>query len=259
VELATAGTILAALDHGDLQQVERQLGLLAEHGRTATLLHPHEVVSLEPAVTHRITGGALLPDDLSVDPRAVVAALLARIPVVPTTEHRADLTVLATGARLPEPYAHLVRGVRGEIIRARLRDGAPIHTIRGWVRGEPIYVVPRSNGEIVIGATSEEHTESPTVTVGGVGRLLAAARELVPALDRAEFVEAIARDRPASADHLPLIGPAGAGEAVILATGLYRHGVLLAPLTAQLVADCVETGVVDPALDPRRIPKEVSA
>lgn len=253
VTLATTGTILAARDHGDLQQVERQLALLSEHGRAADLLDAREVLSLEPAVTHRVAGGALLPDDLSVDPRAVVAALLARIPVVSAHDEPADVTVLATGASLPGPYAHLVRGVRGEIVRARLADGAPTHTVRGWVRGEPVYVVPRPHGEIVIGATSEEHAAPAIATVGGVGRLLEAARELVPALDRAEFVEAIARDRPASPDHLPLIGPATDDTSVVLATGLYRHGMLLAPLAAQLVADFIETGATDPRLDPRRV------
>lgn len=259
VDLETTGTVLAARDHGDLQQVERQLELLAEHGRGATMLGPREVVSREPALTHRVVGGAELPEDLSVDPRAVVAALLRRIPVVPAHDAAADLTVLATGARLPAPYRHLVRGVRGEIVRARLVDGAPTHTIRGWVRGEPVYVVPRPNGEVVIGATSEEHAEPPAVTVGGVGRLLESARELVPALDRAEFLEAIARDRPASPDHMPLVGPTGNDDSVVLATGLYRHGVLLAPLTAHLVAAYVETGAVDPALDPRRLGAGVPA
>lgn len=253
VPLQTTGTVLAARDHGDLQQVERQLALLADQGRPADLLGPGEVTALEPAITHRVAGGALLPDDHAVDPRAVVAALLARIPVVASTDETGDATVLATGSRLPEPYAQLVRGVRGEVVRARLVDGAPAHTIRGCVRGEPVYIVPRPGGEIVIGATSEEHAAPPIATVGGVGRLLEAARELVPALDRAEFIEAIARDRPASPDHLPLIGPAGDNRSVVLAAGLYRHGVLLAPLAAQLVADHLETGAVEPTLDPRRI------
>jgi glycine oxidase len=259
VPLHTAGTVLTARDHGDLQQVERQLALLAARGRAVDLLGPREVTTLEPALTHRVAGGAFLPDDRSVDPRAVVAALLDRTPVVSETDIAADVTVLATGARLPEPYTHLVRGVRGEIVRARLTTWGPVRTVRGWVRGEPIYVVPRSDGEIVIGATSEEHAQAPVVTVGGVGRLLEAARELVPALDRAEFIEAIARDRPASPDHVPLIGPVDDTGAVVLAAGLYRHGVLLAPLTAQLVADCIESGATEPPVDPRRVRMEATA
>jgi glycine oxidase len=259
VAIQTAGTLLAARDHGDLQQVERQLALLAARGRAVDLLSPREVTELEPALTHRVAGGALLPDDHSVDPRAVLAALLDRVPVVAETDGDADVTVFATGARLPEPYSHLVRGVRGEIVRARLATGAPSRTVRGWVRGEPIYVLARPGGEVVIGATSEEHGEAPVATVGGVGRLLDAARELVPALDRAEFVEATARDRPASPDHLPLIGPVDDDASVVLATGLYRHGVLLAPLAAQRIADFFETGGVDPTLDPRRLASGVPA
>jgi glycine oxidase len=144
----------------------------------------------------------------------------------------------------------MVRGVRGEILRLR-SDDPPPRTIRGWVHGVPIYVVPRASGEVVVGATSEEHDAPPVVTAGGVLRLLAAARELWSALDRAELGEATARDRPGTPDNLPLVGPTGDG--VVLAAGHYRHGVLLAPLTARLVADHLETGAVDPALDPRRL------
>ena len=144
--------------------------------------------------------------------------------------------------------------MRGEIVRAR-GGSLPGHTIRGWVHGDPVYIVPRASGEVVIGATSEEHDAEPLVTVGGVARLLLAARELVPGLDRAEFVEAIARDRPGTPDNLPLVGPSGV-DGVVLAAGHFRHGVLLAPLTARLVADHLETGYVEPALDPRRLSRE---
>jgi glycine oxidase len=187
----------------------------------------------------------------------VLAALLARTPVVAESTAPCDVTVVATGARLPEPFAHLVRGVRGEIVRAR-GDSLPVQTVRGWVHGDPVYVVPRASGEVVIGATSEEHDTEAVVTVGGVARLLLAARELVPGLDRAEFSEAIARDRPGTADNLPLVGPSEV-DGVVLAAGHFRHGVLLAPLTAQLVADHLETGYVEPALDPRRMARERSS
>jgi len=236
MSLHPGGTLLVGYDAGDRQQVERQVALLRKHGA---------------AVEERSDGSALLPDESSVDPRAVVARLLARVPVAaadPGGGH--DLTVLATGTSLPAPYHRLVRGVRGEILRLR-SDDPPTRTVRGWVQGEPVYLVPRESGEVVVGATSEEHDGPPIVTAGGVRRLLTAARALWPALDRAELVEAVARDRPGTADNLPLVGPAGAG--VLLAAGHYRHGVLLAPLTARLVADHLETGVVDPALDPRRL------
>ncbi len=238
VPLRTDGTLLVGYDAGDRQQVARQVTLLKEHG----------------ASVEQSRDGAFLPDEASVDPRAVVAALVARVPVVAADQGIAhEVTVLATGSVLPAPYGSLVRGVRGEIVRVR-SDDPPGTTVRGWVQGEPLYLVPRGSGEVVVGATSEEHDAPPVVTAGGVRRLLAAARLLWPALDRAQLVEAIARDRPGTPDNLPLVGPIGHGaDGTVLAAGHHRHGVLLAPLTAQLVADHLETGAVDPAVDPRRL------
>lgn len=289
VPLRATGTLLVGLDHGDLQEVERQAAVLGSLGRSVDLLDARAVRAAEPGLG-RAAGGALLADDHAVDPRAVVTALRGRVPVLPSEPAGApppDVVVLATGARLPAPYDGLVRGVRGEILRVR-SDDPPGRVVRGWVRGEPVYLVPRpavvsgttrepgaSTGvEVVVGATSEEHDAPPVVTVGGVGRLLDAARAIWPAIERAELVEACARDRPATPDHLPLVGAAPEAHAaaesppdsrsdsppdtpaaprVVLAAGHFRHGVLLAPLTAALVADHLETGRVEPALDPARL------
>lgn len=251
VPLHTAGTLLVGRDAGDLQDVHRQVDLLGRHGARAVPLDGGEVRRREPSLSRRVPGGALLPDDHSVDPRAVVAALLRRVAVVPTPSGAADVTVVATGATLPAPWSAVVRGVRGEIVRART-DDPPTHVVRGWVRGVPVYVVPRADGEVVIGATSEEHDAPPVPTVGGVARLLEAARELVPGLDRAELTEVLARDRPGTRDNLPLVGPT-TDPSVLLAAGHFRHGVLLAPLTAQLLADHLDHGRVEPALDPHRL------
>jgi glycine oxidase len=261
VPLHATGTVLAAADAGDLQEIDRQMALLATAGVRAQELSRRELLALEPGLG-RVTGGALLPDDHSVDPRAVVAALLERVEVQPEqSATTVDVTVLATGARLPEPFASLVRPVRGEILRLRVAEAdLPRHTVRGLVHGDPVYVVPREGGEVVVGATSEEHDSAPVPTAEGVFRLLESARELMPALDRAEFVEAVARDRPGTPDNLPLIGPSGVGG-VLLAAGHYRHGVLLAPLTAQLIADAVDgsdAGRTDAAIDPRRLISERS-
>ena len=254
VPLQRAGTILVGSDHGDLQQVERQCALLAARGHDVALLDRRAVREHEPALGPAVVGGAELADEPSIDPRAVLTALLSRVPVVAQAVGSCDATVIATGARLPEPFTSLVRGVRGEIVRVR-GGNPPARTVRGWVRGEPVYVVPRPSGEVVIGATSEEHDAAPVPTVGGVLRLLQAAHELLPGLDGAEVVEVSARDRPGTADNLPLVGPAGA-EGVFLAAGHFRHGVLLAPLTARLIADQLEGGPAEPALDPRRFATE---
>ena len=259
VPLRGGGTLLVGVDHGDRQQVRRQADLLTSLGRTPTVLTGPKLRRTEPGLTTAVGDGLLLPQELSVDPRAVLAALRAEVPVRPRpTTDRVDATVIATGARLPAPWTDLVRGVRGEIVRVRHPD-PPRHTVRGWVHGEPVYLVPRDDGEIVVGATSEEHDGPPVVTVAGVARLLAAARTLWPGLDRAELVETLARDRPCTADNLPLIGPAPGRSPVelpgpvLLAAGHHRHGVLLAPLTAHLIADHLEHGMVEDVVDPRRL------
>lgn len=252
--LHTAGTLVVGSDHGDLQHVERQCRLLSDRGVDVAVLGRRDLRRREPMLGPRVAGGAWLRDDHSVDPRGVLAALLTRARLVTEASAPCDVTVVATGARLPAPFGHLVRGVRGEIVRAR-SETLPDHTVRGWVHGEPVYVVPRTSGEVVIGATTEEHDSRPVATIGGVARLLQAARELVPGLDVAELTEAIARDRPGTADNLPLVGPSGQ-DGVLLAAGHFRHGVLLAPLTAHLVAEHLETGHVEPALDPRRLARD---
>lgn len=252
VSLHDCGTLLVGHDAADRQDVQRQVEVLARLGVGTDLLGPAQVRRLEPGLG-RVSGGARV-EDRSVDPRAVVAALLRRLAGrVHDREPRAtaDAVVLATGARLPEPWTALVRGVRGEVVRLRTPD-APRHVVRGWVAGDPVYVVPRADGEVVVGATVEEHDEPPVPTAGGVLRLLRAARVLLPALDRAEVLACAARDRPATRDHLPLIGPTH-DPRTWLAAGHFRHGVLLAPLTARLLADALEGADPDPTVDPRRL------
>ena len=262
VSVHTRGTLLVGHDAADLQDVTRQAEFLAGLGRTPRPLDRAALREWEPGLG-RVAGGYLLRDDRAVDPRAVVAALGARLaevmrPVVgdldPTTTQGSDVVVVATGARLPEPFADLVRPVRGETLRVRCED-PPTHVVRGTVRGEPVYLVPRDDGEVVIGATSEEHDTPPVVTVGSVTRLLEAARTLLPGLDRATWLEAVARDRPGTRDNRPLVGPTHL-PGVVLAAGHHRHGVLLAPLTARLVADHLETGVLIDAWDPRRLERK---
>lgn len=234
VRLSRTGTVLAARDAGDLAVLRRSVALLASLG-----LPVAEVA--EPALTDRVSGTAFLPGDAHVDPREVVVALLARLGdrVVRTPAPRAaDLLVRCTGIQ-----AHpAIRRVRGEILRVRC-DDPPRHMIRGLVHGEPVYLVPRRGGEVVVGATSESHDEPAVATVGGVVRLLDAARSLVPSLDRAEVLEVLARDRPGTPDNGPLIGFTSPTE--IVAAGHYRGGVLLAPVTAAAVLALV-SGVPPP-------------
>ena len=155
-------------------------------------------------------------------------------------ELRADAVVLATGAWagrtewLPEPARPAVRPVKGEILELRSRDGgAPCGRI---LASERVYLVPRADGRLVVGATSEERGFDTAVTAGGVHELLREAYRLLPEVAEMELIGAVAGLRPGTPDNLPLVGP-GAVDGLLLATGHYRNGILLAPLTANTIAD----------------------
>ncbi|TFB56709.1 glycine oxidase ThiO [Cryobacterium tagatosivorans] len=144
---------------------------------------------------------------------------------------------------LPDWLALPLRPVYGDIIRLRV----PGHlrplltaTIRGLVRGVPVYLVPRDDGTVVLGATQREHG-SAAVSAGGVHQLLRDAQVLVPAVAELELIEVTARARPGTPDNAPLLGrvadgpgqPASDIPGLIIATGFFRHGVLLTPIAAQ--------------------------
>ncbi|RAG74197.1 glycine oxidase ThiO, partial [Burkholderia multivorans] len=130
-----------------------------------------------------------------------------------------------------------LRAVDGDIIRLRTDPSAPpllTRTIRGLVAGRPVYIVPRPDGELVLGATSREDGR-PGVLAEGVHRLLHDAERLVPGILDAEITEISARARPGSPDDVPFIGRTDPG--CVVSTGYFRHGLLLTPLGARLGAD----------------------
>jgi glycine oxidase len=110
--------------------------------------------------------------------------------------------------------------------------------------------VPWSDGTVLVGATMEEAGFEERTTVEGVRTLLEAATEMLPEMAEASFLEARSGLRPATSDGLPIIGPSERSDRVVLATGHFRNGILLAPLTASLVAKLMVDGQRDPALDP---------
>ncbi|MEE2521313.1 glycine oxidase ThiO [Pseudarthrobacter sp. J75] len=184
-------------------------------------------------------------------------------------------TIVANGlqagdlAGLPEGLALPLRPVHGDILRLRVPEHLrPLltATIRGLVHGVPVYIVPRTDGTVVIGATQREDrlagtgsggtasgTATPmawtAVSAGGVYQLLRDAQQLVPAVAELELLEATARARPATADNAPLLGRVGsaAGDipGLIISTGFFRHGVLLAPVAARICRELAD-GEPDP-------------
>ena len=268
IDHRTGGTLLVGRDRDDVELVARTMTLLAEHGIEAHALDRSGLLETEPGLSDRISGGAVLPADHSVNPRQTAAALMAVLGdrlhrvkarpdvvdgrcrgVVAGSRRSADAVVVATGHRLNELLpGRTVRPVRGEVIRVR-SDDPPRRTIRASIHGRPVYVVPRAGGEVVIGATSEEHADAPLPTVGGVLRLLSDARELLPTLDRADILDITSRYRPGTPDNGPLIGPTSI-PGLYVAGGHHRGGVLLAPLTAAAIRAHLEGGVVPVAARP---------
>ncbi|MFE0147355.1 glycine oxidase ThiO [Nonomuraea sp. NPDC059007] len=265
------GTLDVAFGADDLAVLEETAGFMEKLGLRVERLSGRECRRLEPMLAPSVRGGLLAPGDAWVDPRRVAGALLAAlerlgVPIVrarvrellrgdegvqgvrlspgdsggepypePDREElRAERVVLAAGAWSGALAPVPVRPVKGQILR--LRSPRPLlgRCVRGTVHGLPVYLVPRGDGELVVGATQEELGFDTRVTAGGVYELLRDARELVPGVTELELAEVVAGLRPGTPDNLPLIGP-GAEPGLLVATGHHRGGVLLAPLTAAVL------------------------
>jgi glycine oxidase len=266
-----SGTLAVAFDADDKAALDDLHAYQSSLRLRSQPLTARECRQLEPYLSTAVRGGLLIDGDHQVDPRRLVAALLVactragvdirRVParqlrvdgdrVVAVDDISAASIVLAAGCwsaevrGLPDHAAPPVRPVKGQIIR--LRDDVEHPTlqrnVRALVRGRPIYLVPRRDGEIVLGATSEEKGFDTRITVEGTGDLLADARELVPRVSEIEFVEVSVGLRPGSPDNAPMIG-AGALSGLVVATGHYRNGILLAPATADAIAELLTSGAM---------------
>jgi glycine oxidase len=259
----TEGTLFVALTSDDLAEAERLWTYQRDLGLPVTPLRPAELRAREPLLAPRLRGGALAPDDHQVDPRRLVAALRAAVeaagvrmvtqPVAALAELPATgRVVVAAGCGTAALTGVPVRPVKGQILRLRAPGGAAPgfrHVIRGYADGRSVYLVPRTDGEVVVGATVEERGDLD-VTAGAVLELLRAASDVLPELDEYALVEARAGLRPGTPDNAPLVGPLPGRPDVLVATGHYRNGIVLTPLTADLVADLLATGVADPLLAP---------
>lgn len=176
----------------------------------------------------------------------------------------ADVVVLAGGWRsgriagVPATIREALRPVKGQVLVLGVADGAALpvrSTVRAMVRGRPLYLVPRNDGRVVVGATEEERGDDTAVTAGGVRTLLDAAVDLAPGIDELVLHETLAGLRPGTVDGRPLIGPT-ARAGLLAATGHHRDGVLLSLLTAERIVDHLEGRTPDPAVacaDPRRL------
>jgi glycine oxidase len=265
------GTLMVASDDDEARELERQLAFRAALGLRARRVRASEARELEPSLAPSIRLALELADDHSVDPRAALAALCAaceaagvelreRAPVQELVvrgrrvagvrlaageQLHAGAVVVAAGTSsgalpgLPAEAAVPVRPVKGQTLR--LRDPAGPGLVRRAVRFESGYLVPREDGRYVLGATVEERGFDEAPTAGAAYELLRDCHELVPGVSELEIEELCVGLRPGTPDNVAVIG-AGALEGLVWATGHYRNGILLAPVTAELVCDVLRGG-----------------
>jgi len=283
-----SGTLQVAFDADDMAMLAEHALLRESFGVPTQRLTGRECRRAEPMLGP-VFGGLLVDDDASVDPRLLAAALLAaarkagvvHLPVravrLRAGAGRAEGADLADGSAvtagqvvlsagwasatldgLPAAAALPLRAVKGQTIRLRPTPAtlagstspSLLHrTVRAFVRGSPVYLVPREDGELVVGATQEELGADTTVTAGGVWQLLRDARALVPGITELELAETVAGLRPGTPDNAPVLGPSEL-PGLVFATGHFRGGVLLAPVTADLITDFLRTGTMSETASP---------
>ena len=272
------GTLMAAAtgdDYAALQDValvQERLGLEVER------LKRKDARALEPALTPGLRAAWFAAGDHHIDNRALVEAVteackrssvelvadtVAEVIVSRTRVMGVRLSsgavldagalVVAAGAwsgalpGIPDEYRPPVRPVKGQLLY--LRGAADEQLLTHNVRGLDVYLVPRRDGRIVVGATVEERGFDMTVTAGAVYELLRDAFELVPGLSELELVECVAGLRPGSPDNAPMIGATGL-DGLFVATGHYRNGILLTPLTAEAMAELLVSGTPPETIEP---------
>ncbi|MBJ6762519.1 glycine oxidase ThiO [Myxococcaceae bacterium JPH2] len=257
------GLLKAVFDEAGVHHLEATVGWQRGLGLRAERLDGAQARALEPQLSPRVVAAAHFPDDHHVDNRLLVRALTMAAARVGTTFQsghvrgvvhengravgvdldgqvlRADAVVLAAGswsALVPGAgvAAQAVRPARGQMVQFQTR----LPLLERIVTSEKGYLVPRVDGRVIAGSTMELVGFDKQVTAAGVARILDMALELCPELAQAPITETWAGFRPWTEDHLPYLG-GGPTPGLFLATGHFRNGILLAPITAKLVAEAV--------------------
>jgi len=270
VDLRTEGTLTIGLTADDGAKLRHLFALQQSLGLPVEWLTAAAARRREPHLSRQLSGAILSAEDHQVDNRKVVIALRAAIARAGVRLHEnspvsrvatsggkalgvvvgeelksADVVILAAGAWSRgvdiTPAAPLpVRPVKGQMLALRMDPAAPLLNHVIWAPNS--YLVPRRDGRLILGATTEEKGFDPDLTAGGQLALLTYAWRALPALEELSIHEQWVGFRPGSRDDAPILGPAAEVDGLIYATGHHRNGILLLPVTTEVVADFVLHG-----------------
>jgi glycine oxidase len=283
VDFRPGGILLVAKDQDDRAALDELCRYQQQLGLDARPVSPSECREIEPLLAPGIRGGVFAGGDCQVDTRKLGEALLDaatkagarllqesvskiqigqgdRVEGVVTDSGRsiaAPVVVLAAGCwsplveGLPPGLVPPVRPVKGQLAILRLSEFAPglRVTVRAQVHGRNVYLVKRSDGRLVLGGTVEEMGYDTRVTAGALLDLLRDAYEIVPTIVEYEILETLAGLRPGTPDNAPVLGKTPV-DGLIYATGHFRNGILLTPITAYSIADLVTTGETPSDIEP---------
>lgn len=262
----TEGTLVVAKDGADKTHLEELQAYQERHGMVAERVTTRQARKFEPALSPAIAGAVHIPGDYQVRPREFAAALIdgcraAGVGFVDkhvddVGELDAEQIVLANGLGAREVTGWFegenplkLRPVYGDMVEL----GVPEHqrpltqkVVRGFVEDRPVYIIPRDDGTLTLGATTRED-DRPEPQAGGVFQLLRDGIEILPAIEECDLIETHAGARPGSPDDLPYLGRVS--ERVVVSTGYFRHGILLSAVAARAGADLVEGAAPDVDLE----------
>ncbi len=253
----TEGTLVVARDRADRTHLEELRDYQRRHGMEVDSLTTRQARALEPALSPSLAGAVRITGDHQVQPRLFTRALhdacraasvsFRRDRVTDVSALEADQVIICAGLGARDvsgwhdgPSPLKLRPVYGDVIQLRVPDHQyPLldRVIRGFVEDRPVYLIPRADRTLTIGATSREDAR-PDPQVGGVFQLLRDAIEIVPAIEECDFLETTTGARPGSPDDLPYLGRVS--DRVVVSTGYFRHGILLASVAARCGAELVE-------------------
>jgi len=275
IELDQTGTLYLAFKDADEDELDKRFEWQAKAGLPLERLTRTQARELEPSINHEVRAALHFPRDIQVDNRRLLSALIAsskgeqvevltgldvqslqiqdgRVTGVATSTGLliSNRVIIAAGAwsslllNSKSSPSFTITPIRGQIVCLQCEPERVRHVLYS-PRG---YIVPRLDGRMLAGSTSESEGFNKQVTVGGVASILEHALEIAPDFVSLPIVDTWAGLRPQAQDHYPVLGPSEI-EGLFFATGHFRNGILLAPITAELLADMVASNVISPLLN----------